>query len=104
MKGIALVLCLSTISTFALAVEMEETFKRHRGLRHEENRKWSLAKDECHAKYSQGHKASHPDYDKRFHCLEAVEDARQAFENKLKAEICELHKVCRRSPASEGLQ
>ncbi len=102
MKALALVLCLGSLSTLAIAEEMSDTHKRQRGLRHEENRKWSLAKEDCYSKYPQSYKASHSDYDKKFKCLEDIEDARQAFENKMKAEICERYNVsCKRSPASE---
>jgi|GEM_PF-4181203 len=101
MKALALVFCLGSFSAFADIQALEETHKKQRGLRHEENRKWSLAKEECYSKYPQGYKASHSDYDKQFKCREDIEDARQAFENKMRAEICEKHNVsCQRAPAS----
>lgn len=104
MKALALVLCLGSLSAFAGIEELEETHKEQRALRHEENRKWSLAKDECYSKYPQGYKASHPDYDKQFKCLEDIQDARQAFENKMRAQVCERHQVScsERTPASSG--
>lgn len=101
MKALALILCLGTVSTTALGEEMSDTHKRQRALRHEENRKWELAKDACQARFPNGFKASHPDYDGRFKCLEEIQDAKQAFENKMKAEICERYQVsCKRAPAS----
>jgi len=99
MKALALILCLGSLPV--LGEEMSDTHKRQRALRHEENRKWELAKDACHERFPQGHKASHSDYDARFKCLEEIQDARQAFEDKMKAEICERYHVsCQRSPAS----
>lgn len=104
MKALALVLCLGSLSAFAGIEELEQTQKKQRALRHEENRKWSLAKEACYSNFPQGHKASHPDYDKQFKCREDIEDARQAFENKMRAEICEKHHVScsERTPASSN--
>lgn len=102
MKTFAIFVCLASLTSFAFAVELSDTQKRHRNLRHEENRKWSLARDDCYAKYPMGHKAAHADYDKQFKCLEDIQDAQIAFENKLRTEVCELHHVsCGRSTASE---
>ncbi len=99
--SLALLTCFS-LTALASDPDLQATFKRHRALLHEENRKWSLQKEECRKQYPQFYQASHADYDKHFQCTEAIQDARQAFDNKLSDEICKLHNVCNRSPASSG--
>lgn len=87
------VMFLFVFSTAVHANAFEDDTKRHRAERHEEKKKWSQMSEECKAKFPMSHDTKHADYDGRFKCDEAVEDAEKAFEKKQNKELCDKHNV-----------
>ena len=62
--------------------DQQVLYKKHRMEKHEENKKWEVTKAECHSKYPSRRDVKHADYDAHFKCMETIQDAQIAFEEK----------------------
>jgi len=75
------------------AEDLRAVQKKHRALEHEASKEWYKMKKDCEAKYPNRFKKDHPDYDADFKCNEAINDEKDKFNAKLKAELCEKFQV-----------
>lgn len=89
---VAIFLC----SSIHAASEQQALYKKHRLERHEENKKWEATKADCYKNYPNRRDVKHSDYDAHFKCMETIQDAQIALEEKQDLETCkEINYGCK---------
>jgi hypothetical protein len=72
---------------------LSDVHKKHRSLRHEEQKKWDEKIEKCKTSFPKRYDSKSPDYDAYFKCSEGVEDDKAIFKAKLDEEICQKFQV-----------